>query len=119
MVWREIALGLMIFFTFIALHEAGHFAAALYFGLEPSIVFGQPSAENILGVVGVEHKAGSVFERKIVILSALIPPLGIGTVLRLSRNELIRLIGTGFLVLGTVALVPLPKSDMVNLISLL
>lgn len=116
----DLALLGLIFLAFVAVHEAGHYAAAAYFDLGPSLMLGEPTTDSLMGgLVGIRHRVGGPFERQIVILSALVPPFGIGGALRLTKNEMLRLAGTAFLVLAVAALLPFPGSDMGNLLSLL
>ena len=114
------ALVTLVFVAFTAIHEAGHYAAAAYFDLKPELVFGEPTAEGLItGLVGVSHEQSMAFERQIVILSALIPPFVIGGAMRFADNEWLQLTSMAFLALAVIALLPLPGSDMANLLSLI
>jgi len=115
----ELMLVAAITLAFMAVHEAGHFTAALCFGLSPQLVFGGSASSNLAGgVMGVEHTHTDTARREIIILSALVPPFAAGWLFRSSKNDLLKHVGTALLILSTTALIPFPGSDTAVLLSL-
>jgi hypothetical protein len=116
----KVATFIMSAAVFIALHESGHYLAAASMGLGPSIVFGEQTSAAFAGMgIGVSYWPAGELQQLIVILAALIPPLLIGAFLHTRDNELLKLVGSVFLMQSVMAFVPLPGTDAATLLKLI
>jgi hypothetical protein len=105
--------------VFIAIHEAGHFLVAAGMDLSPGMVFGEKSTAAFAGLgIGVSYLPVNDLQKLLVTLGGLMPPLFIGAFLYTRDNELLKLIGTIFLMQSVMAFVPLPGTDAATLLKM-
>ncbi|MFH0829901.1 MAG: hypothetical protein V1887_01945 [Candidatus Aenigmatarchaeota archaeon] len=109
--WR-IALILLTGFSFILMHELGHWTVAEAFSLDPQFVLGGANS-GILGLaVGVMHNPASAGEQTMIILGATLLPMLVvvaaAGAAHFTGSETAVMVAEIYLLLIVVNLVPIP-----------